>query len=427
MILFNGQLLPDEQTEPVLKKLPALCIQTIAEREIKASRIIRACGVLSERIQNGGYDGFLRPLIEQGVFTRQQLEEAVQFFHRDHLEYKYRTELGDLIQNMETLTPPGQKYTIRRQYMPLGILFHIAAGNAEGLPFYSVIEGLLAGNINLLKLPSKDDGLSVFLLQELIKLYPDIAPYISVFDIPSANPRLLKKLGHMADAVVVWGGDDAVRAVRNMADPQTQIISWGHKLSFAYAVPDAPEPEFRMLARHICETSQLLCSSCQGIFLDTEDLSAVKAAGTRFLTYLEEESARYPKPHLGIRGKISISLYNEELEAPASHRKVLRGNGVSVILSDDHKLERSYMYRNCWIKPLPRRDIVSALKPYRNHLQTAGLLCRSQDRPDLTRRLLKSGIVRITDAGGMSAMVTGGTHDGEYPLRRYGRIAEIYE
>lgn len=427
MILFNGQLLPDEQMNSVLKKLPDFCIQTIEEREIKASRIIRACGILSERIQKGDYNEFLHPLIEQGVFTRRQLEESVLLFTHENLEYKYQIELGSLIQSMEALHPPGQKHIIRRQYRPLGILFHIAAGNAEGLPFYSVIEGLLAGNINILKLPSADDGLSVFLLRELTKLYPDIAPYIAVFDIPSTNPGLLKKLGHMADAIVVWGGDDAVQAVRNLADTQTQIISWGHKLSFAYAAMDAPESEFRKLARHICETSQLLCSSCQGIFLDTKDLSAVKAVGTRFLSYLEEESAQFPKPHLGIRGKISISLYNEELEAAVSHRKVLRGNGVSVILSDDHRLELSYMHRNCWVKPLPRRDIIRALKPYRGHLQTAALLCSVKDMPYLKQLLLKSGVVRITDAERMSAMVSGGTHDGEYPLRRYSRIVEIYE
>lgn len=38
--------------------------------------------------------------------------------------------------------------------MPLGVLFHIAAGNAEALPAYSVAEGLLMGNVNLLKLPA---------------------------------------------------------------------------------------------------------------------------------------------------------------------------------------------------------------------------------------------------------------------------------
>ena len=42
---------------------------------------------------------------------------------------------------------------------PLGVLLHIAAGNADGLPAFSVAEGLATGNINILKLPQADNGL----------------------------------------------------------------------------------------------------------------------------------------------------------------------------------------------------------------------------------------------------------------------------
>ncbi len=117
------------------------------------------------------------------------------------------------------------------------------------------------------------------------------------------NRKLMQSLGKLAYAIVVWGGDEAIRAVREMADPGTRIISWGHKLSFAYAVHNANEEELRKLAGHICETNQLLCSSCQGIFVDTEDMAVVRALGKRFLALLEEESLKYPELSLEIRGK----------------------------------------------------------------------------------------------------------------------------
>lgn len=447
MILFNGRILPDKKLDGVVEELQDFCIRTVEEQKISAPKVMEACAVLSKRIQNGAYDEILQPLLAKGVFAEHQLEEAAAFFSRENLEYKYRTELGGLYGepdeqdscgrtlvkveylagNPGDLQPPGYGGTIRRRLMPLGVLFHIAAGNAEGLPFYSVIEGLLVGNVNILKLPSADDGLSVLLLQELMKITPDLAPYVTVFDIPSTNLEMLQRVGKMADAIVVWGGDEAIRAARNLADPGTQVISWGHKLSFAYAVPDAPEEELHGLAAHICATNQLLCSSCQGIFADTEDMEEVERLGRRFLAILEEESGRYPQLHLGIRGKVGISLYNEELEALVSRRKILRGKGVSVILAQDHTLELSYMFRNCWVKPLTGKEIVKALKPYRGYLQTAGLICPEADRAYLEEQLLKAGVVRITDAGGMSELVTGGAHDGEYPLRRYSRIVEVYK
>jgi len=238
-------------------------------------------------------------------------------------------------------------------------------------------------------------------------------------------------LGDMADGIVVWGGDEAIRAVRSMADPATQIISWGHKLSFAYATEEmfdgseAHDRELTALAKHICETKQVLCSSCQGIFVDSEDESVVLAAGEHFLKILEEVSKSYPQESIGIRGKMSIALYNEELEAKDTGRKILRGNGVSVIVDSKQELTLSYMFKNCWVKSLPRKNIVRGLKGKRGYLQTVGLLCGKEERNELADLLVKAGVTRIAGSHDMSAMASGGCHDGEYPLRRYTRIVEV--
>ena len=423
MLLFNGELLPDDRLHSVLDHLADFCCQAVEAGRPDAGRIIHACSRLSDSIKEGRYDHIIAPLLSKGSFTKTQLDEAVVYFQREHMELKYRTELGLLEETLEPLTMPSG-ITVQRRYVPLGVLFHIAAGNAEGLPFYSVIEGLLAGNVNLLKLPSADDGLSVLLLRELIRAEPALAPYIAVFDIPSADTPLLKKLEEPADAIVVWGGDTAVRAARQLAKPSTQVISWGHKLSFAYLTLDADLIKLRGLASHICETNQLLCSSCQGIFVDTDDMTDIKAVGIRFLRLLEEERASRPALPIGIRGKLSLSLYNEELEADTSHREILRGNGASVILSGDSSPELSYLFGNCWIKPLPRSGIIKALRPSKGYLQTVGLLCSPKDRRFLSDQFVKAGAVRITCISDMSRSIPGEAHDGEYALRRYTRLAE---
>lgn len=420
MILFDGKILPDKEWKSVQKALPDYCIRTIAGGEITVTEVIEACAVLSDRIREGVYDGILCAVLKQGRVNRRQIEETVRLFCRENLRRKYQTEIGDLEECQS-----GGNPSVERIYVPLGILFHIAAGNAEGLPFYSVLEGLMVGNINILKLPSGDDGLSVFLLKELVKIHPPLARYIIAFQISSADPGQIQSLGRMADAIVVWGKDEAVRAVRKMADPCTQIISWGHKVSFAYAAPDISPEELRKLAGHICITNQLLCSSCQGIFVDTEDMDVVREFGIRFLGLLEEERKKYPPLPLEIRGKTGLELYNEELETLGTGRKILRGKGVSVTLADDRILEPSHMFCNVWVKPLPEREILKVLKPYRGYLQTAGLLCHEKDYASLKRQLIRAGVVRITGSGGMSSMTAGGTHDGEYPLRRYCKVVEI--
>jgi len=421
MILFEGTLLPDEKLDEVLEKLWDSCVSAIEKRTDMVKHVMDACDRILQRIKAGNYDEIIQSLLQKGVVNQQQLKEMISYFDRENLQIKYDVELGVLRKEIDE----------GKRLEPLGILFHIAAGNAEGLPFYSVLEGLLSGNVNILKLPSADDGLSVRILYELVTEEPALASYVCVLDVPSTNLAVMKQLGDMADGIVVWGGDEAVRAVRSMADPATQIISWGHKLSFAYATSDmfdgSPEHDAQLyeLAKHICETRQLLCSSCQGIFVDTEEEAVVLAASERFLNILEEVNGQFPKEAIGIRGKMSIALYNEQLEAKNTGRILLRGKGVSVTVDMEQELILSHLFKNCWVKPLPKNNIIRVLKGKRGYLQTVGLLATKEKRKELTDLLVKAGVTRIAGSGNMSSMVPGAAHDGEYPLRRYCRIVEV--
>ncbi len=448
MILFEGKLLQDEAQDEVLDKLWESCLQAITHREDIAEKVMDACGSVAQKINQGSYDHILNPLLAKGTFRKEQLEEVMAFFDRDNLQLKYDTELGNWKKAVEgeriTGMPQagtietdalGQPAAARKQHhrtkriQPLGILFHIAAGNAEGLPFYSVLEGMMAGNVNILKLPSMDDGISVLLLHEIIKEDPSLAPYVCVLDVSSTNMKVMKRLADMADGIVVWGGDEAIRTIRTYAAPETQIISWGHKLSFAYVSPAVLTEqdlvqELYALAHHICTTRQVLCSSCQGLFVESSDMTVVNTVGEKFFNILKEVSDSYPPETIGVRGKIFLSLYNEELENESNAKTIYKESNVSVIVSKDSELQLSYMFRNCWVKPLPAEHIISALKAHRGHLQTVGLVCEEDERNVLEDKLLKAGVTRITRTGHMSQTIPGEAHDGEYPLQRYVKITE---
>ncbi len=84
--------------------------------------------------------------------------------------------------------------------------------------------------------------------------------------------RTIQTLAGFADGIVVWGGTEAVKAVRSLAPPGVKLIEWGHKLGFCYISDYANHTdEFSALAEHIASTKQLLCSSCQTVFIDTDD------------------------------------------------------------------------------------------------------------------------------------------------------------
>ena len=256
----------------------------------------------------------------------------------------------------------------------------------------------------------------------IIKLYSII--FIYVFDVPSTETETLKSLADLSDGVVVWGGDAAVRAARDLTGVNTKVIAWGHKLSFAYAEEDCTDQELYDLARSICLTNQLLCSSCQGIFLDTDSREKQSAFAKRFLKLFEQAASDTRPVDYGMRAKNAINLYNEKLESHTTRNEILTGNGVSIIVTDDPELKLSYMFRNVWIKRLPMSDLFS-LKKHKNYLQTASILTSNHEkRTQIEETLAYIGVIRITTAGNMSRPVKGEAHDGTYALREYSRIVE---
>ena len=414
MILMHGKIISTHLESKYLDSLYNDCLVTLNLETLKPEIVIQACDILYKRVINGEFNEIIFPLLKSSNISYERFRDMAHLFSKEELEYKYTIELGDILH-------PLKNGTIRKRY-PLGILFHIAAGNVDGLPAYSVIEGLLSGNINILKLPSSDNGLSIRLLYELIQIEPKLKEFIYVFDVPSTDFTTIQKLASMADGIVVWGGDEAVKAARNMADITTKIIDWGHKLSFAYMTSSVSDDQLYQLACHICETNQVLCSSCQGIFVDTNQIEVLENIGQRFYEQLLKVNMNYGKTDIGMRGKNTLRLYTDKLEN--NNYKILSNEGISVVIKYDQELELSYLFRNVWIKALPHENIIYQLKPHKNHLQTCGLFCDESEKEFLSSLLASAGIIRITK-GDMSRMIAGEAHDGRYPLIEYSRIVEI--
>ncbi len=418
MILAHGEILENKYQSDVIASLPADICKTLSQKELDTEQVIVACDILARRARAGEYDEIAKPLLEFAGIPYEKYIEYAEMFSAEKLRTKVNTELAGYPQSEARISEH-----IYRRRAPLGVLLHIAAGNVDVLPAYSVVEGLLAGNINLLKLPSGDAGLSVKLLHELISVCPELCDYIYVFDVPSTEIETIKELAEHADAVVVWGGDAAVSAAHRFIKPNTRLIAWGHKLSFAYAEPDCSDEALLTLARDICRTNQMLCSSCQGIYLDTDSDSEQELFAERFFEMLKKANRELGAAPMGMRAKNTLKLYTDRLEG---NDKIFSGEGVSVCVKNDSKLELSYLFRNVWVKKLPSADIISALKPNKGHLQTCALLLGEGEKKEMLAKLLiKSGVTRITN-GEMSAFFEGEAHDGSFALKEYSRVVDIY-
>lgn len=418
MIFANGTLLPDTERNAVLNGLEAQLNAVRTAPPLKAETVISAVDALGRRLEAGEFAPLLAQFLPAGV----GLNELLPLLRREALEAKLVAELGP-----EPFRPRELAKTTA-YVLPLGVLFHIAPGNMPGLPVYTALEGLLTGNLNLIKLPHGDRGLSLAAFQMLTEQEPRLAPYLYAFDLPSGRREDMRRLADLADGLVVWGGDGAIEAARTLAGPGCKLIEWGHRLSFAYVSGyEDKDAELAALARHIVETGQRLCSSSQVIFLDMEHQEDGLAFCRELLSHMEKAAAK--RLGLGAGATASLSGHTALLErivdGTAAGETLFQGKGCSVLLRPGRELELSPMEGNVLVKLLPQKELLPALRRQKGRLQTAGLLCTPDKRAVLTELLSQAGVTRVTRAGSMSAAFPGEAHDGEYPLRRYVRVVDV--
>ena len=418
MILYQGQIYENLEQERLISSLQEDLLNTLSSKPHPTiEAVVNACDKLYQRVMNHEFDDIVLPLLHALNMPASSLEGYAKHFSKEGLLRKIEIELGDLAKGELPLDDKNV-----RCFEPLGILFHIAAGNVDLLPAYSVVEGLLVGNINILKLPSGDNGLSVLLLNELIKEEPSLKDFIYVFDVPSTEVETIKRLSSLADATIVWGGDEAQKAARSFVDIRSSIISWGHKISFSYIDLNVTDEEIEALCRSVCLSNQLYCSSSQGVYINTDSMEDLHHFARRTLPIFAKVSKEMGTLPLTMKARNTVLLYNEKLEGNGTN--LYQEAGISIVVKDDDKLEPSFLFQNLWIKRLKEEDIVKALKPNKNLLQTVSINQGLRNKEAICHSLGVAGVTRIVPLGENSRMISGESHDGEYALRRYIRIVE---
>ncbi|WP_030272254.1 acyl-CoA reductase [Streptomyces sp. NRRL B-24484] len=433
---WQGAFVDDEEAARRLADLPALAAEVLAE-PLPTETVLDACVRLADTLRAEGDPARSRLLAElaaDGLDAAEAaavLAEIAGAVDRPALERKLRRELGAL--RPERLVRPDARETVFEAWAPVGLLVHIAPGNAAAVAPLSVVEGLLTGNLNVLKTSSGDTLLAQYLLAALADADPTgaIARRTVALRFPSGRTDWLRLLCGPADAVAVWGGEEAVRSVAELVPPGCRLVEWGHRISFAYLTRDAWSDTATLdaLAADVCRLEQQACSSPQVVYLDTEDETEVFAFADRFATRLAAASAASPRPVLdpAEHAEITTAELLARLEEHLGLTRVLAAeDGSWRVLADTRPaLAASPLNRSIWVKPLPRASVMAVLRPMRRYLQTAAIGADRGDTARLAQAVLAAGVLRVTPVGAMLDSYHGEPHDGVYALQRYSRRVAV--
>lgn len=123
-----------------------------------------------------------------------------------------------------------------------GAVFHIAPSNVPVNYAYSMFSGLLCGNANIVRVPSKDFP-QVRIINQLInkalEMHPELAPYITLVRYERSK-SINDYLSSVCDVRVIWGGDATISALRESSiPPRASDVTFADR--FSLAVIDSDE------------------------------------------------------------------------------------------------------------------------------------------------------------------------------------------
>lgn len=122
--------------------------------------------------------------------------------------------------------------------MGRGLAFHICPSNVPTNFIYSFIFGLLSGNSNVVKIPSKnfkEKTIALNILNRLLnkKIYKTLKETNKFIEY-SSNEKITKDLSSICDTRIIWGGDKTINEIRkNWIPEKTVDITFTDRYSFS--------------------------------------------------------------------------------------------------------------------------------------------------------------------------------------------------
>ena len=210
-----------------------------------------------------------------------------------------------------------KKFISERTRVGHGLIFHITPSNIPTNFAYSLIFGLITGNSNIIKVPSKKfEQISLIckilkkvLQKKKFKLIKKMISIVKYYE----NDEYTKHISSLCDVRIIWGGDNTIKNVRNFRIPERGIdIAFADRYSFSVIGADKilklNKYEIKNLVEKFYNDTYLVdqnaCSSPSLIIWKGKD---IKKARLKFWNALKElVKKKYNMPEIA-----SVSKYNQ--------------------------------------------------------------------------------------------------------------------
>jgi hypothetical protein len=331
---------------------------------------------------------------------------------------------------------PRAKGGFARAFGP-NLLLHVWAGNVPGLPLWSLVSGLLVKAGNVGKVASAEPLFAGWFAEVLAEAEPALADCLAVVWWQGGDAAQEKLWAGEAEAVLAYGGNDSLTALRESVPVTTRFIPHGHKLSFALVGAEAldarkAEVTAQDVAWDVMRYDQQGCYSPHMAFVERGGRVAPRDFAEYLAGALAALARRYPRRALSVDEAGTVAAWRG-----AEEMKAFAGDGAEVIAAPDGAWTVSFsetadgfapsgLNRTIRVVAVDDLDAVAGIvAPYRALLQTASIAAAPERLRRLSALLGEAGVTRISATGSMSAPEAGWHHDGRFSLLDLVTFTEI--
>ncbi len=311
--------------------------------------------------------------------------------------------------------------------LPLGSVCHVAAGNIFLGSIDSLLLGLITKNVNILKLSRQDRVFPFLFLEALMEAEQDgeISSHLAFTYWKHTNTEVTDLAKRSFDAVLLFGGEDAVREYKSDLSPETELLAFGPKVSFGVVASGMPDKALKEAAKgfalDVVLWEQRACTSCQNIFVEGD---AVRFASLLYDS-LEELSCSIPPGEVHLDEAFEIRKERELARWRSFNGKgrLLEGKNGShtVIIGDGADITPSPLNRTIYVNAVEDIEDLTRgnLRGMRWYLSTTGVAAPPQRLQSVVESLSSLGVLRFCRPGTMGLGFDGtAPHDGvQIPLR----------
>ena len=324
---------------------------------------------------------------------------------------------------LDEFRPRGAVGGMARAFGPR-LTTHVFSGNVPGLPAQSLACALLVKSASLGKAASEEPLFPALFVQSLAEIDERLAASFGVTFWPGGTAELENVAFTRSEAVIAYGGEAAVSAVRAAVPTGTRFVAYGHKLSFGvvgreYLTPERMAEAAERVGYDIAKYDQQGCLSPHLIYVERGGACSPRDFAARLAEALARYQAAMPRGRITLEEAAAIRALRAayELRPGASLFESPGDTAWTVVYDEDERFEASCLNRAIRVRPVDDvARIPELVRPVRAYLQTVGVGLEAPRLEALATALGRLGVDRVCPLGRMPDPSPAWHHDGRFNL-----------